>query len=210
MLSYMAKYCLNDVAAVSTIAIYSMPMIIIIYLVSPFLLKKFDKIVIYRISTILSIIMYAVTYFIGFENKTIVLVAMAIIAALAILPSIIVGAIPQDCIEYGTFKTGIRKEGITFALQSFISKVIAAFASANASLIFHFIGYDGSLETQPDNIVNIIWKCCLLLPMTGMILGIGFLFAYNLKDSDVQLMSNTNEGKITKEEALSKMTREYK
>lgn len=60
MLSYMAKYCLNDVAAVSTIAIYSMPMIIIIYLVSPFLLKKFDKIVIYRISTILSIIMYAV------------------------------------------------------------------------------------------------------------------------------------------------------
>ncbi len=210
MLSYMAKYCLGDVKAVSTIAVYSMPMIIAIYLASPFLLKKFDKIVIYRISIILTIIMYAVTYFIGFENKTVVLIAMAIIAALAIMPSIIVGAIPQDCIEYGTFKTGIRKEGITFALQSFISKVIAAFASANAALIFHFIGYDGSLETQPDNIVNIIWKCCMLIPMAGMILGLGFLFAYNLKDKDVQLMSDANEGRITKEEALQQLSRDYK
>ncbi len=210
MLSYMAKYCLGDVKAVSTIAVYSMPMIIAIYLISPFLLKKFDKIVIYRISIILTIIMYAVTYFIGFENKTIVLIAMAIIAALAIMPSIIVGAIPQDCIEYGTFKTGIRKEGITFALQSFISKVIAAFASANASLIFHFVGYDGSLEVQPDNIVNVIWKCCMLMPMAGMILGLGFLFAYNLKDKDVQLMSDANEGKITKEEALQQLSRDYK
>lgn len=209
MLSYMAKYCLDDVAAVSTIAVYSLPMIIAVYLISPFLLKKLDKIVIYRVCVILTAVMYVVTYLIGYENKQLVLTAMAVIAALAILPSIVMGALPQDCIEYGTFKTGIRKEGITFALQSFISKVIAAFASANGALIFHFARYDGSLAVQPPEIVSLIWNCCMLIPAAGMVLGIGFLFAYNLRDRDVQLMSDANEGKITREEALAGFSRDY-
>lgn len=209
MLSYMAKYCLGDVTAVSLIAIYSMPMIVIVYVCSPFLLKKFDKIVIYRVSVILTAAMYGITYLIGFGNKTLVLLSMAVIAALAIMPSIIMGALPQDCIEYGTFKTGVRKEGITFALQSFIAKVTAAFASANASLIFHFIHYDGSLEVQPPQTVSVIWNCSMLIPMAGMLLGLAFLFAYNLRDADVQLMSDANEGKITREEALEKMSRKY-
>lgn len=210
MLSYMAKYCLNDIAAVSTIAVYSIPMIIVAYLLSTFLFKKFDKIVIYRMCVILTAIMYVVTYFIGFENKQIILITMAVIAALAIMPSIIMGALPQDCIEYGTFKTGIRKEGITFALQSFISKVIAAFASANGALIFHFAKYDGSLAAQPPEMVDLIWKCCMLMPAAGMIFGIGFLFAYNLKDKDVQLMSDANEGKITRKEAIARFSHDYK
>lgn len=209
MLSYMAKYCLGDVTAVSLIAIYSMPMIVIVYVCSPFLLKKFDKIVIYRVSVILTAAMYGITYLIGFGNKTLVLLSMAVIAALAIMPSIIMGALPQDCIEYGTFKTGVRKEGITFALQSFIAKVTAAFASANASLIFHFIHYDGSLEVQLPQTVSVIWNCSMLIPMEGMLLGLAFLFAYNLRDADVQLMSDANEGKITKEEALEKMSPKY-
>lgn len=209
MLSYMAKYCLGDVTAVSLIALYSMPMIIVVYICSPFLLKKFDKIVIYRACVILSAAMYGVTYLIGYENKTLVLLSMAVIAALAIMPSIIMGALPQDCIEYGTFKTGVRKEGITFALQSFIAKVGAAFAAANASLIFHFINYDGSLAVQPAETVSTIWGSCMLVPMAGMLLGLVFLFAYNLRDADVQLMSDANEGKITMEEALRKMSRKY-
>ncbi len=210
MLSYMAKYCLADVQAVSQIAIYSMPMIIVIYLLSPFILKKFDKIMIYRVCIILTIIMYITTYFIGYENRTVVIIAMAIIAALAILPGIVGGAMAQDCVEYGTFKTGTRKEGITFALQSFINKIIAAFASANAALIFHFAKYNPSLDTQPAEMVDLIWNCSLLIPAAGMIAGIAFLFAYNLKDKDVQLMSDANEGKVTKEEAIGRMTRSYK
>lgn len=210
MLVYMAKWCLGDEGATGTIAVYSMPMIIVIYLMSPFILKKFDKITVYRVCTVLSAVMYLVTYLIGYQNKTFVLIAMAVIAALAILPGIVMGAIPQDCIEYGTFKSGIRKEGITFALQSFISKVIAAFASVNAMLILHFTDYDPSLTAQSDTTTSAIWAGTLLLPMAGMLLGLVFLFAYKLKDRDVQLMSDANKGKITKEEALSQMSREYK
>ena len=131
-------------------------------------------------------------------------------AALVSLPGIVVEANPQDCIEYGTFKSGIPKEGITFARQSFSSKVIAAFASVNAMLILHFTDYDPSLTAQSDTTTSAIWTGTLLLPMAGMLLGLVFLFAYKLKDRDVQLMSDANKGKITKEEALSQMSREYK
>ena len=210
MLTYMAKYCLDDVEAVSLIAVYSMPMIVAVYLLSPLIMKKVDKIIIYRVCIILTVIMYVVTYFIGYENKKAVILGMAVIAVLAILPGIINGAISQDCIEYGTFKTGVRKEGITFALQSFINKVIAAFASANAALIFHFAKYNPELAVQPKEIVDLIWNCTLLLPAAGMVIGIVFLFIYNLKDKDVQLMSDANEGKITKEEALGKISCQYK
>ncbi len=48
------------------------------------------------------------------------------------------------------------------------------------------------------------------MPMLGQLLAIGFLFAYNLRDRDVQLMSDANGGKISKDEALGLMSREYK
>lgn len=210
MLTHMAKYCLGDIGAMASIAICSVPMILGMYLLSPFLMKRFDKIVLYRACLIATAFMYLITYFIGYANKGFVIFAMAVIAALAILPAIIMGALPQDCIEYGTFKTGIRKEGITFAMQSFVSKVIAAFAAANAGIILHFLNYDSRLSVQPPETINIIWACTLLLPMLGQVLGMGFLFAYKLRDRDVQLMSDANAGRITKEEALAKMSRKYK
>ncbi len=210
MLTYMAKYCLGDVTKVSLIAVYSMPMILVVYLLSPFIMKKFDKIVIYRTCMILTMVMYAITFFVGYKNTTAVIWSMAVIAALAILPSIMMGALPQDCIEYGTFKTGIRKEGITFALQSFVSKVVSAFASANAALILHFLHYDAQAAVQPQETITTIWRCTLLIPCAGILLGLGFLFAYKLRDQDVQLMSDANQGKITREEALEKMSRTYR
>ena len=210
MLTHMAKYCLGDVKYVSLVALYSIPMIVLVYIASPFILKRLDKIVIYRACMIITTVMYILTYLIGYDNKQLVVAAMAVIAALAILPAIIMGAIPQDCIEYGTFKTGIRMEGITFALQSFVNKLIAAFAAANSGIIFHLIHYDAQLPVQPDATVSIIWASTLLLPMLGQLLGIGFLFAYKLKDKDVQLMSDANRGNITRAQAMEKMSRTYK
>ena len=210
MLTYMTKYCLGDMTAMSTIAVYSMPMILALYLLSPLIMKRFDKILIYRTCTILTVAVYLITWLIGYERKTLVLFLMAVIAALAILPGIVAGAIPQDCIEYGTFKTGVRKEGITFAVQSFLAKVASAFASANAALILYFLNYDAKAEVQPAGTVSAIWNCSLLIPMAGMALGLVLLFAYKLRDKDVQLMCDANEGKITKEEALEKMSRQYK
>lgn len=210
MLTFMAKWCLGDIKYVSVVALISIPLIICVYIASPFLLKRFDKIVLYRTCAILSVIVQLTTYFSGYQNKTAVIILMAVIAAISILPGIMMGAIPQDCVEYGTFKTGIRKEGITFSLQSFVAKFSAACASAIGGIVLHIISYDGSLEVQAPETIQGIWNACFLLPAVGFCLSIGFLFAYKLRDCDVQLMSDANCGKITKEEALAGFSRQYK
>ena len=194
----------------SVVALCSMPIILCVYIAAPFLMKRFDKIVLYRACAILSMAMNLITWAIGYQNKAIVIVCMAIIAALAILPAIMMGVLPQDCIEYGTFKTGIRKEGITFALQSFVAKLTAAFASAFTGIMLHLIAYDGSAAVQAPETVSNIWNCSFLIPLSGQLLAIGFLFAYHLKDQDVQLMSDANSGRITREEAQQRMSRQYR
>lgn len=207
MLTYMAANCLGDVKYVSVVAVCALPMIACVYAAAPFLLRRFDKIVLYRASAILHIGMNVATFFIGFENKGAVIFCMAVIAALAILPGILMGVLPQDCIEYGTFKTGIRKEGITFALQSFVAKLTAACAAGLTGVLLHIIGYHGEMAVQSAETVQGIWRCVFLVPLTGQLLALGLLFVYDLRDRDVQLMSDANSGKITRQEALDRMSR---
>jgi len=210
MLTFMTKYCLGDVNYVSKVAMTSLPMIFCVYAASPFLLKRFDKIVLYRASALLTISAYLFTFLVGYENRALVTFCMAVIAALAILPGIMMGVLPQDCIEYGTFKTGIRKEGITFALQSFVAKLTAACASGLTGILLHLIGYKGELAVQSASTVRGIWNCTFLVPLLGQVLAIGLLFVYDLRDRDVQLMSDVNGGRRTREDALAQMSRSYK
>lgn len=210
MLTFMCKYCLGDVQAVATVALYSLPMILCVYLASPALMKRFDKIVLYRTCICLTVAMYIVTFSLGYSNKTLVIICMAVIAALAILPGIMMGALPQDCVEYGTFKTGVRKEGITFALQSFVSKLNAAFASAFTGIALELIHYEAELGAQSAATIQGIWTCTFLIPATGQLLALWLLFRYDLRDKDVQLMSDCNSGAITREEALSGMSHSYR
>lgn len=210
MLTFLCKYCLGDVTAVATVALYSLPMILCIYIAAPFLMKRFDKIVLYRVCVCLLIVMYAITFCLGYENKTRVIFCMAVIAALAILPGILMGVVPQDCVEYGTFKTGVRKEGITFALQSFVNKLNAAFAAGLTGIVLELIGYVGSMDVQSPATTQGIWICTFLIPFVGQLLAVGLLFRYDLRDRDVQLMSDANSGKCSREEALSRLSRIYR
>ena len=129
MLIYVAKYCLGDVKYMSMVVAISVIPICILFLFSGKIFKRFDKIVVYRFCMIATILMNAITLFVGYQNRTLAIACLVVIAVLAILPSILMGAIPQDCVEYGTYKTETRKEGITFALQTFANKLTAAVAT---------------------------------------------------------------------------------
>lgn len=210
MITHMAKHCLGNVEYTAQIAIYSLPMIACVYLAAPGFMRRFDKIVLYRASAVLSLAVHLIAYLAGYEKRTVSVFCMALIAAMAILPGILMGVLPQDCIEYGTFRTGIRKEGITFALQSFVAKLTAACAAGLTGIVLHFIGYRGELAVQSAETVQGIWNATFLIPMAGQLLALGLLFVYDLRDRDVQLMSDANSGKITRKEALDRMSRHYK
>lgn len=218
MLSYMAKYCLGDVEYMSKITLISIPMIAVLYLLSPFILKKFNKIYIYRFCIIGEILMNFITWLIGYENKTVTMVLCAVVLAFAILPLMLNGVMPADAIEYGTYKTGKRKEGITFAIQTFANKFTAAIATGISGLVLTFLNFEAEayqvngevvLSMVPESVISGIWNANFLVPMIGKLIAIGFLFAYNLKDRDVQIMSDVNAGKLTREEAEKMLSRKY-
>lgn len=202
VLTYFTKHCLNDIEFEATIMLIAIPFSAVLYLIAPILMKRFNKISIYRTCMILVIVSYITLYFVGYANKW--LMAALLVCALdaAIIPSILMSAIPADCVEYGCYKTGIRKEGITFAMQTFTNKFCGSVATAMAGLLLILIGYDSesgammNAAQQSGLFAGMCW-----FPVIGQLLGLPFLFKYKLRDKDAQIMADVNEGKTSREEA---------
>ncbi len=209
VLLYVCKYCLGDVKYTSLIAACAVPVTLALYAAAPALMRRFDKIVIYRACMIVYILAYAALYFVGWHNR--VLMTVCLLAALesAIIPAILMSAIPADCVEYGTFATGVRKEGITFALQTFTSKLTAAFASVVTGLLLFAIGYSGEAAVMTPAMQQGLWAGMCWVPVAGQLLALPLLFSYRLRDADVQVMADANRGVITRAEAEARLSRTY-
>lgn len=208
-MTYITKHYFGDLKYVSYIMVISIPLIIGVYLLSGLITRRFNKITIYKASMIASMVINVIIYFTAKNNVWIYVVGMALFAAINILPSIFMTAIPGDCAEYGTYKTGTRNEGITFSLQTFTAKITSAFSLSLSSLLLGLIGYSGELVVIPQEVLDWIWTIGTLLPVIAQAIGLPLLFAYKLKDADAQLMSDYNHGKISREECESRLSRKY-
>ena len=107
-----------------------------------------------------------------------------------------------DTTEYGTYKSGTRATGITFSLQTFISKLKNAAVNSFMLLCIAWTGYNAELDVQPAQVVSRIWKVFLTVPVIGYVIGILILlFFYKLRDPDVQAMAKYNNREISFDEA---------
>lgn len=208
---YVAKYCVGDVKFTSLVMVCAVPITIVLYICAPFILKRFNKITIYRFCMIVFIAAYSILYFVGWQNKVVMIIFLLLALESAIIPGILMTAIPADCVEYGTFKTGTRKEGITFALQTFTSKFCAACATGITGVLLGAIGYTSEAETvvMTLQMQEGLWAGMCWIPVVGQLIALPFLFLYRLKDKDVQVMADANCGKITHEEAEALLSRQY-
>lgn len=208
-MTYITKHYFGDLKYVTYIMLISIPLIIAVYALSGLITKRFNKITIYRTAMIASMVLNTILFFAAKNNVWIYVVGMALYAAINILPSIFMTAIPGDCAEYGTYKTGTRNEGITFSLQTFTAKITSALSLALSGLLLGLVGYSGELEVVPQGTLDWIWAIGTLLPVIAQAIGLPILFAYKLKDSDAQLMSDFNHGKISRDECEKRLSRKY-
>lgn len=208
-MTYITRHYFGDLAYVTYIMLISIPLIVGVYALSGLITKRFNKITIYKAAMIASMVLNIIIYFAAKNNVWVYVVGMALFAAINILPSIFMTAIPGDCAEYGTYKTGIRNEGVTFSLQTFTAKITSALSLSLSSLLLGFIGYSGDLAVIPQKTLDWIWAIGTLLPVVAQAIGLPILFAYKLKDSDAQLMCDYNHGKISREECESRLSRKY-
>ena len=115
-----------------------------------------------------------------------------------------------DTTEYGTYKSGVRATGITFSLQTFISKMNSALVNSFMLFCISFTGYDALLESQTAEVITKIWNIYIYIPAIGYVLGIIILVVfYKLRVNDVQIMAKYNNGEISYEEANAELGKKF-
>lgn len=99
-----------------------------------------------------------------------------------------------DVIDYGEWKTGVRREGIYYGLFIFLQKLGVGISIAVANAGLDAVGYlnprdFGELATQPDSVLLTLRLLVSWVPMVSLILAIPLVVAYPItrqKLADIQ------------------------
>lgn len=195
---------------------------LIFSLLVPAMLRKIDKMKLYRLSIVATIVLSIVMWIIGYDN----LILHIVLYVIRSIPLSIIGVImfifTPDCAEYGKYKTGIEAKGITFSIQTFMVKLTAAISGAMGMFILglkstgwktveaeSFEALKESGIQQSAHALDVLWFSYVMIPAIGCLLAYIVWKLYKLNDKDVQIMTDCNTGKITHEEAESMLSRKY-
>ncbi|MBQ3375352.1 MAG: MFS transporter [Erysipelotrichaceae bacterium] len=201
----MARNCFGDEAKASLLTLFGGLPILFISLLVPVLSKKIDKVVLLTIALVTGFVGALACYFVGYHNYGLYIAFSAIKSFGAGFFMVISYMMIADSVEYGTYKSGVRMPGISFALQTFTSKLKNAIVGSVALLALGMFGYDSTIaETaiQAQPVIDGIWKVYNLMPAAGYIVSALLLILfYKMRDKEVEAMARYNNGEITREEA---------
>lgn len=223
---YASFYLFNDSLFGLVVMLLTVIPTLVCALFVPKIIAKFDKMKIYMTSVAIMALLSIITFFVARDNKWVYLG----LSVLKGIPFGVVGVMmfmfTPDCAEYGKFKTGVDAKGITFAIQTFMAKLTAAISSAMGLAllsVFRFkvpengvdnfeqlAQWNSLLENQQTaEALDGLWFTYVLVPAIGVIIALAIWAFYRLRDKDVQVMADCNSGKISKEEALARLSKKY-
>ncbi|MDR3276487.1 MAG: MFS transporter [Treponema sp.] len=207
--NYVLIHCLGSLTYVAYYTIVSVPLIFLVNILLPKMTKKYDRLMLYRIILGLLIMISLGQFFAGYSNWIVYGVFYVIRYVLVIAAMILIITFATDFVEYGQYKTGFRKESITFSVEAFCLKFVGAGAAALGALMLGLIKYDGILEVQAPETIRWIWILSNFMPIAGIILSLPLFFKCDFKCSDIQIMADINVGKISREDGDTVMSRKY-
>ena len=222
-LNLLASYYLfHDAMFTTVVGFVGAPFAFLGAIAVPRLVRKIDKMVVFRVSALLTVVLGVVMWLIGYDST----MKFFIINTLRSIPMSTLGVMlfmfTPDCAEYGKFKTGIEAKGITFSIQTFMVKLTGAISSALSVFLLglpivgwvnveaeNFEQLSQMGVTQTPEALDAFWLIYALIPSIGYLASYIVWRFYKLNDKDVQVMAECNAGKITKAEAETKLSRKY-
>ncbi len=202
-------------------AIGTVPQLLIALLL-PKLIRRFDKMKVNQVCLLLYVILSVITWLVGYGNIVVYIILFTVRSIPLAVVSLEMFMFTPDCAEYGRFKTGTEAKGITFAVQTFMAKLTGSISGALGLFILGLesvgwkvveVGSFQELEqsgvTQTPHALNMLWLIFMLIPAIGGLLAFIAWSFYDLKDKDVQVMIDCNTGKITREQAMSMLSKKY-
>ena len=206
----MARHLLGGEQWMSLLSLLILGPSLIIGMILPSIVKKIDKFKLYWWATAINIMLSVVIFFVGYQNMTIFLALVALKGIPLGFTMIMMFMFTPDCIEYGTYKTGVDTSGMGFAFQSFCAKFATAVSTSLAAAFLAIIGFvesEGAIQAPGFN--SKLWMIYCLVPIAGNIIGLVILRNYKLRDKDVQIMAKANRNEIPREEAAKILEGRY-
>ena len=222
-LNLLASYYLfNNSLFITILGLVGAPFAFLGAILVPKLVRKVDKMIVFRVSVLATVILGVVMWLFGYKNPIFFIVLSTLKSIPASTLGVMLFMFTPDCAEYGKFKTGIEAKGITFAIQTFMVKLTGAISSALSVFLLglpivgwvnveaeNFEQLAAMGVTQTPEALDAFWLIYALIPSIGYLFSYIVWRFYKLNDKDVQVMAECNAGKITKEEAEGRLLRKY-
>lgn len=208
---HVARICWGNESFAALLLLVSMVPALILGKAVPVITKKFDKVYVFVAGCIISCITGVLMCFAGTANLPLYLVLAVFQACGMVSYQIIAYMFVSDTVEYAAYRTGTNASGISFALLTFSNKLRGALVTSFSLALLSIVGFvSGEGAVQPEGLAGNLWKLNTLVPASGfLIAAILMLAVYKLRDKDVQVMSDYNNGKISREDANKMLEAKY-
>lgn len=193
------------------------------YIILPLIKRRLDNRQIVFFTAITKAVIGIICFLIGFKYYDVWYIAVPVLALQNIV-LMFVGTINQivptemigDTVDYMEWKTGVRNEGISFSVLTFVGKLTSSLSTSIATALLPVIGYivttttlaDGTTETiaqctsaagQPTQFW--LWTFCTVIPNAAGLISIIPYFFYDLKGDKLK---NIRADMKVRREQLSK------
>ena len=211
MAIYMGRICLGQESAATLVAAGAAVSVIVVSAVVPVLARRWDKFHVMCVGLGFAIVMDVVAYFLGYSSLPVAILMTTLKCSGLGFWSVVIYMLIADTVEYGTYKTGTRAAGISFSLQTFVAKLKNGLIGSVVLVSLSAVGFvEGEGVVQPAGVADGVWALFCLLPAAGFAVALVILLLfYRLRTKDVQVMSQYNNGEITRAEAEASLAGRY-
>lgn len=175
---YYAQYIIGDIGAQSILSLGALGVVFGLILV-PVFSKKFGLIKVIKATTVLGMIGYLLRLLnptsVGITFLSTLLGGFGFTIMFSFTTAIVV-----DCMDYGEWKTGVRREGILSCAQSVTAKIGTAVGVGLVGVLMGAAGYQGALNVQPNSANVMIIALSAVVPAVFCLIQLILLHFYDL------------------------------
>lgn len=200
MIVYFTDYNLHNQDLLAIVNFFGIGASIIAILAIPFLVKRFSKKGVAFFGFALAATADGLNFLLPTHTVSFTILYSLSFIGIA-LPNGITWALVSDAIDYGHWRTGVRREGITYSMFNFSRKIAQAVAGGVAGFGLARIGYVPDFTSDPsragdvDGILHGIKALQTLYPCIALaIAGAVVFFLYPLTDKRItEMVAETRE-----------------
>lgn len=180
--AYYARDVLGDARLIAVNTALMAGMIIAFGWLIPLAVRALGKPRLFQVGGVIGIVAGVLLFLASSEALWLAFVGMGLFGLANGVVNTLMWNMEADSVEYGEWKTGIRNEGTTYAVFSFVRKASQALGGAVGLWIIDWFGYDGLAESQSDETLTGISVAMGLLPAAAMLIGIIVMQFYPMSD----------------------------